>query len=240
MHYFILNPICLFFPSPRHFPSLTVPNLYIIASDYDRSIPPQEPTMFPKKQLQYTLVPDSSDALLEPPSPRPAPSSINWRLRFYILLALLFISLATLSAWVIYPTKSAPCYPTAPNVKYPYCTSPSLVSLHNLAQLTFRALAPAQSHVRYMNKWPHRDPDMHRFMGKPRPELDDAWHELLDSTPSLRKPPHFFDSASTHTEPCLAPRYFDPHLSRGTPSSWKRGVHSAQRWRVRRRSRCIA
>ncbi|KAI0201415.1 hypothetical protein F4808DRAFT_459906 [Astrocystis sublimbata] len=34
----------------------------------------------------------------------------------------------------------------------------------------------------YVNKVLQDDPDSHKFTGKPRPELDDAWHKLLDGT----------------------------------------------------------
>ncbi|RYC57229.1 hypothetical protein CHU98_g8984 [Xylaria longipes] len=36
--------------------------------------------------------------------------------------------------------------------------------------------------LQYVNRVLKEDPDTPKFMGKPRPELDDAWHELLDST----------------------------------------------------------
>ncbi|KAK1777757.1 hypothetical protein QBC45DRAFT_329915 [Copromyces sp. CBS 386.78] len=47
----------------------------------------------------------------------------------------------------------------------------SILSLHD---------SPAP--VQYVNKWLTGDPDTKKFMGKPRPELDQAWHDLLDST----------------------------------------------------------
>ncbi len=36
--------------------------------------------------------------------------------------------------------------------------------------------------MRYINKFLTGDSTSSKFMGKPRPELDQAWHELLDST----------------------------------------------------------
>jgi hypothetical protein len=36
------------------------------------------------------------------------------------------------------------------------------------------------SEVQYMNRHLTRDPDTPSFMGEPRPELDEAWHELLE------------------------------------------------------------
>jgi len=36
--------------------------------------------------------------------------------------------------------------------------------------------------VRYVNRFFSDDPDTHKFMGKPRKELDEAWHNLLTAT----------------------------------------------------------
>ena len=41
-------------------------------------------------------------------------------------------------------------------------------------------VAPAAGHVGYINRYLTRDPDTHKFMGNPRPELDEAWHNLLE------------------------------------------------------------
>jgi hypothetical protein len=43
-------------------------------------------------------------------------------------------------------------------------------------------IAAAPAPLKYVNKVLHDDPDMPKFMGKPRPEMDQAWHELLDAT----------------------------------------------------------
>ncbi|KAH6646655.1 hypothetical protein BKA67DRAFT_524403, partial [Truncatella angustata] len=40
--------------------------------------------------------------------------------------------------------------------------------------------APAP--VSYVNKWLKGDPDTPKFLGLPRPEMDEAWHELLSAT----------------------------------------------------------
>ena len=44
------------------------------------------------------------------------------------------------------------------------------------------AVATAPAPVLYVNKLPFGDPEMAKFMGPPRPELDQAWHDLLDAT----------------------------------------------------------
>ncbi|CCC12656.1 hypothetical protein SMACR_05618 [Sordaria macrospora] len=44
------------------------------------------------------------------------------------------------------------------------------------------SLQDSPAPVQYVNKWLTGDPDTKKFMGKPRPELDQAWHDLLDST----------------------------------------------------------
>lgn len=43
-----------------------------------------------------------------------------------------------------------------------------------------KSRAPAP--VRYVNKWLMNDPESSKFSGEPRPELDEAWHEMLDGT----------------------------------------------------------
>lgn len=40
--------------------------------------------------------------------------------------------------------------------------------------------APATPQIRYVNKWLAHDPESARFMGKPRPEVDEAWSDLLE------------------------------------------------------------
>jgi hypothetical protein len=55
--------------------------------------------------------------------------------------------------------------------------SPGVCGL--LAELADKDLAPATSHLEYVNKYMTQDPDTPNFMGRPRQELDDAWHNLL-------------------------------------------------------------
>ena len=40
--------------------------------------------------------------------------------------------------------------------------------------------------MEYINRWLSRDPETHRFVGEPRPELDEAWHELLEGKEASR------------------------------------------------------
>ena len=44
---------------------------------------------------------------------------------------------------------------------------------------SIQAPAPTEA-VKYVNKYLTKDPDTHEFMGKARPELDAAWHRLLN------------------------------------------------------------
>ncbi|KAK4189737.1 hypothetical protein QBC35DRAFT_449981 [Podospora australis] len=92
----------------------------------------------------------------------------KWRRRFYLLLASSLICILTISAGSEYrlrttPTSefSCPIFPTNHgSVEIPYSPAP----------------------VKYVNKYLVGDPDTKKFMGEPRPELDEAWHELLDAT----------------------------------------------------------
>ncbi|KAK3399799.1 hypothetical protein B0T20DRAFT_406986 [Sordaria brevicollis] len=85
----------------------------------------------------------------------------KWKRRFYILLAssLSFITII-FGAGVYSILSLQDCSPPKPGAVIPYSPAP----------------------VKYVNKWLTGDPDTKKFMGKPRPELDQAWHDLLDST----------------------------------------------------------
>ena len=45
--------------------------------------------------------------------------------------------------------------------------------------------APAKEGVHYINKFLAHDPDSAIYMSKPGPELDDAWHKLLEGKASV-------------------------------------------------------
>ncbi|KAK4040643.1 hypothetical protein C8A01DRAFT_15489 [Parachaetomium inaequale] len=92
---------------------------------------------------------------------------LNWRRRFYILL---FCSASAISAVV---GGSAYKLRTAGSA----FSCPILPTNHGDVEIPY---SPAP--VKYVNKLLVGDPDTPKFMGQPRPELDEAWHELLDAT----------------------------------------------------------
>ena len=108
-----------------------------------------------------------------------------WRRRFFLLLMISILAVSSL----VFILGGAALRATRPltmdGVTQPYCKRPyryKKVLTHILY------LAPAQDVVRYVNKYLVHDPESARFMGKPRPELDEAWNELLEGGISLRIP----------------------------------------------------
>ncbi|KAH6633942.1 hypothetical protein B0J18DRAFT_405658 [Chaetomium sp. MPI-SDFR-AT-0129] len=96
-----------------------------------------------------------------------AHNDLKWRRRFYILLVSSVLAMATVIGASIYKIKttestfSCPILPTNHGgVDVPYSPAP----------------------VKYVNKLLVGDPDTPKFMGEPRPEMDAAWHDLLDAT----------------------------------------------------------
>ncbi|KAK3994930.1 hypothetical protein QBC44DRAFT_261069 [Cladorrhinum sp. PSN332] len=91
---------------------------------------------------------------------------IKWRRRFYILLAssvTAILALVGAASYKIHTSTgfSCPIFPTNHGgVEIPYSPAP----------------------VKYVNKYLVGDPDTPKFLGQPRPEMDEAWHELLDGT----------------------------------------------------------
>lgn len=119
-----------------------------------------------------------------------AHNELRWRRRFYLLLVSSVLAMATVIGASIYKLKtvqstfSCPILPTNHGgVDVPYCKSTEagenieVVMNHGL---TFLTSAPAP--VKYVNKLLVGDPDTPKFMGEPRPEMDEAWHDLLDAT----------------------------------------------------------
>ncbi|KAK0737598.1 hypothetical protein B0T21DRAFT_439502 [Apiosordaria backusii] len=111
------------------------------------------------------------ESLTAPPPPPYHDENLIWRKRFYTLLvSSLTIILALTAAFTYHYTSyqksfssTCPILPTvsgSPNVKIPFSPAP----------------------VKYTNKFMNTDPDTEKFLGEPRPELDGAWHELLDGT----------------------------------------------------------
>ncbi|KAI1204754.1 uncharacterized protein F4807DRAFT_446096 [Annulohypoxylon truncatum] len=85
-----------------------------------------------------------------------------WRWRFY---ALLFFSMSITALFIasllyILNRDSSSCPLEMPNIKKPYSPAP----------------------VKYVNRNLTSDFNSSKFMGDPRPELDTAWHDLLNGT----------------------------------------------------------
>jgi len=101
-----------------------------------------------------------------------------WRRRFYILLAvaLSIFSLIFTASVLVFGTSSCP--PPKPGAEIPYCES--LIVVNAMKIPTDKQPAPAP--VTYVNKWLKGDIDTPKFVGQPRPEMDEAWHDLLSGT----------------------------------------------------------
>ncbi|KAI2464124.1 hypothetical protein F4781DRAFT_414162 [Annulohypoxylon bovei var. microspora] len=112
-----------------------------------------------KHRYYLPLGANSEDEDVELPASHPNIESI-WRRRFYILLVsmLSLVSLFVTGFAYILNTRSCPSPKTG--VKIPYSPAP----------------------VTYVNKWLKGDPDTPKFVGQPRPEMDQAWHDLLSAT----------------------------------------------------------
>jgi hypothetical protein len=99
-----------------------------------------------------------------------------WRRHFVALAvfsAVLLPVLCGASWWLGHTSRSR----YGQDVKIPYCMCmPAPLTATTWTEM---CLAPATSHLRYLNKYMTQDPDTPKFMGKPRPELDAAWHDLL-------------------------------------------------------------
>lgn len=101
----------------------------------------------------------------------------RWRSRFHILLFSSLSCIALLITGLIHQVRTCPSPLSTPNVKVPYCTYLYFKILH---QFTNPSTAPAP--VAYVNKWLKGDPTTPQFVGQPRPEMDQAWHDLLAGT----------------------------------------------------------
>ncbi|KAK7911255.1 hypothetical protein PG985_013736 [Apiospora marii] len=87
----------------------------------------------------------------------------KWRQRFYVLLVSSLAVLAILTTGFVYTLSTWKCPPLKPGVIEPYSPAP----------------------MSYVNKWFTGDPDTPKFLGQPRPEMDEAWHDLLSATAIL-------------------------------------------------------
>jgi len=90
----------------------------------------------------------------------------TWRRRFFVLLFVSLTIIPTLVGLAVHKwtvTQSCSSQPGARDSsgrERPYSPAP----------------------VRYVHKWLGKDPEMHKYVGNPRKELDEAWHELLEGT----------------------------------------------------------
>ncbi|KAK4201300.1 hypothetical protein QBC40DRAFT_172011 [Triangularia verruculosa] len=112
---------------------------------------------------------DHDEESLTPPPPY-HDGEIIWKKRFYtLLISSIAIILSLTAAFAYHYTSRKSFSSTCPipiasdgddNIKIPFSPAP----------------------VTYLNKFMNADPETSKFLGDPRPELDQAWHELLDGT----------------------------------------------------------
>ncbi|KAL9089894.1 MAG: hypothetical protein Q9159_002251 [Coniocarpon cinnabarinum] len=86
----------------------------------------------------------------------------TWKRRFYWLLGTSVISIVTTSFILLGIIFTQSTASQMGDVKLPF--------------------SPAEGHVSYVNKFLTDDPSSAKFMGEPRPELDEAWHDLLQGS----------------------------------------------------------
>lgn len=105
-----------------------------------------------------------------------------WRRRCFMALGLATMFILLLLGVAMGRIQSVQnCYLPTTDVVIPYCKHKQIN--RNMADryiVADRVIAPAP--VRYVNRWIMDDPESSRFSGEPRPELDQAWHEMLDGT----------------------------------------------------------
>jgi hypothetical protein len=126
--------------------------------------------MFSKQESQYLPVSQNDSSISLPSTPTlfsQTNKSDPWRTRFYILL------LATLA--ILFPLTFYTY--TLISANSPYCPTHTQTVP---GPSTF--FSPAYAHVRYIYKRLMYDDTSPKFMGQPRPEMDEAWHDLLSGT----------------------------------------------------------
>ncbi|KAI0101392.1 hypothetical protein GGR51DRAFT_575033 [Nemania sp. FL0031] len=116
---------------------------------------------FIDEKSQYAPMLGHEDESIDGETPFVYHPDSKWRTRFYYLLVGT-ISIAALSVGGVIRSLNMPAclVPETPGVRDPY--TPVKLS--------------------YVNRVLKEDPDSPKFMGKPREELDQAWHDLLDGT----------------------------------------------------------
>lgn len=127
-------------------------------------------------KVEYSPVESSEDGLLDDEQIAPRIDFV-WRRRFYILLSSSISLLLLILSFSAYKISSAKCTLT-PGADTPYCKSAEETLMP--AQFTNQKTAPAP--LKFVNRYLTSDPDTPKFMGEPRPEMDQAWHELLEAT----------------------------------------------------------
>ncbi|KAK4659847.1 hypothetical protein QC762_113200 [Podospora pseudocomata] len=114
---------------------------------------------------------DHDEESLTPPPPPYVDESLIWKRRFYTLLVSSVTVILSLTAAFTYHYTSYP--------KSYSSTCPILPTTGDNPEVII-PFSPAP--VTYTNKFMNTDPDTSKFLGEPRPELDKAWHDLLDGT----------------------------------------------------------
>ncbi|KAI0505909.1 hypothetical protein F5B22DRAFT_490700 [Xylaria bambusicola] len=118
------------------------------------------PLIINNKKHEYQPI-DSCEEAQEIRSPGPGRNLESiWRRRFYVLLAVYSSSFILGLMLFIYFFKVRECPSLKPGAQIPYSPAP----------------------VTYVNKWLQGDPDTPKFVGQPRAEMDEAWHNLLSAT----------------------------------------------------------
>jgi len=143
-------------------------------------------SLFTKKRSHYVSLcadededADSRGLVGDSETATPAPER-NWKALFYLLLvgsAFILTGLLTEAALLLQTHCPSHCPSRTPGAKEPYGTSSSDANLDP----TDRAAAPLPR-LPYINKFILKDSTSSSFLGQPRPELDEAWHDLLDPT----------------------------------------------------------
>lgn len=112
----------------------------------------------------------------------------QWRRRFYILLSIAVVVVGVSNA-VTFGCFTSQSSDTSGDkaVRAPWCSSTPSTQTNTRPRL-IELSAPANDYVKFENRFLDADPNMSKFLGKPRPEQDQAWHELLEGMCSSMYP----------------------------------------------------
>ncbi|KAM0308224.1 hypothetical protein ACHAO8_010206 [Botrytis cinerea] len=121
--------------------------------------------MAAEKEPLYSQLDGSDEGLEDSVSlHRPLPT-LEWKIYFFILLGIFSTTLVVIVILAM--------------THLPHCTCPMDKSD------VISPYSPADRKFGYVNRFLTSDPDTPKFMGRPRPEMDDAWHELLEGESCL-------------------------------------------------------